>query len=79
MTTPTPVQLDGDGPFLLPTVVGFPGLAAGPYLDKVRIQFVLTDGRLLLVPIQDLAFQRVCRQFADMLDKDSAVGALPAP
>jgi hypothetical protein len=66
----TQVQLDGDGPFLTPTVVGFPGLAAGPRQDKVRIQFVLADGRLLLVPIQELAFQRLCRQFADMLDKN---------
>ena len=67
----TQVQLDGDGPFLLPTVVGFSGVEAGPYQDKVRIRFQLADGRLLLVPIQDMAFQRLCRQFADMLDKDT--------
>ncbi len=62
----TQVQLDGSGPFLLPVVSGFLGQAAGPRTELVHILFVLQDGRELRIPVADMAYRNLCRQFHDL-------------
>ncbi|QIG51824.1 hypothetical protein G5V57_31430 [Nordella sp. HKS 07] len=58
------VQQSGDGPLVMPAVVGYLGLALSSGGRPTQIRFVLEDGSELHLPIREVAYSKLLAQFA---------------
>ncbi|QIG51341.1 hypothetical protein G5V57_28685 [Nordella sp. HKS 07] len=60
----TRVQLTGDGPFVMPAVVSYLGIALPAGRRTTQIRFILEDGSELHLPIAGVAYNKLLAQFA---------------
>ena len=69
-------QLSGDGPLVMPAVVGYLGLTLPAGGRPTQIRFVLEDGLELHLPIPVAAYNKLLAQFAMLYAERSELNSI---
>lgn len=67
MKQSTPIQLDGDGPFVTPAVQGFSWMGTFPPSKLSQLCLILEDGRELRLPMTREAREEILRKLASFV------------